>query len=193
MNKKLIIPIIFLSLVLMITPAMGEVTSADSWHQFHKDAAHTGSATADAPDNNHILWVSPGIEAIGATSPVIADNLVFVNCDVKSAGTTNLTALDINTGEVVWSEEIGDRTWESWASPAYNDGKIFVSMGGKVTCFDAVTHEILWEERNPTGESSCNGGPSIADGKVFFNDWAGSHYYARNETTSADSASSDIT
>ncbi|MCM1987061.1 PQQ-binding-like beta-propeller repeat protein [Methanococcoides seepicolus] len=181
--KRIIIPIVFLSLVLLISPAMAEETTSDSWHQFHKDAAHTGITTADAPDNNHILWVSPGIEAIGASSPVIADNLVFVNCDVQSLGTTNLIALDVNTGEVVWSEVIGDRAWESWASPAYNDGRVFASMGEFVTCFDAVTHEKLWEEVNPTGESSCNGGPTIADGKVFFEDWQGGYYYARNETT----------
>ncbi|NOQ48530.1 MAG: PQQ-binding-like beta-propeller repeat protein [Methanococcoides sp.] len=186
MNKKMktiIFTLVFLSLLLLISPAMAEETTDASWHQFHKDAAHTGSSTADAPDNNHVLWESPEIEAIAASSPVIADNLVFVNCDVKSAGTTNLTALDLNTGEVVWSEEIGARTWGSWASPAYNNGRIFTTMGPLVTCFDAVTHEKIWEKMNPTGQASCNGGPTIADGKVFSEDWQGGYYYARDETT----------
>nr|WP_321430991.1 PQQ-binding-like beta-propeller repeat protein [uncultured Methanolobus sp.] len=159
---------------------MAEESTAGTWHQFHKDAAHSGNTLSDAPENNNILWGSPAISAIASSSPVIAEDKVFVNC-VNDTG-SYLTALDINDGHVLWSEEVDPQQWGSWASPAYDDGKVFVSMGANITCFDASTHDILWDKR-PSGQASCNGGPAVADGKVFVEDWQGAHYYSYDETT----------
>ncbi|WP_321430988.1 hypothetical protein [uncultured Methanolobus sp.] len=45
--------------------------------------------------------------AIASSSPVIAEDKVFVNCVNETS--SYLTALDINTGNVSWSEEVDAR------------------------------------------------------------------------------------
>jgi outer membrane protein assembly factor BamB len=52
---------------------------------------------------------------------------------------------------------------------------------GKVTkCLHASNGSEIWNFT--TEHASCNGGPAIADGKVFISDWDGGHYYCLNET-----------
>ncbi|WP_094228423.1 outer membrane protein assembly factor BamB family protein [Methanolobus psychrotolerans] len=182
MKEKWIIPILFLSLFMIISPAVAEENTDGTWHQFHRDAANTGNTSSTAPDNNNILWSSPAISAIASSSPVIAEDMVFVNC--VDGEVSSLKALDIDTGNVLWSEEVDAQQWGSWASPVYDDGKVFVSMGTNITCFDASTHAVLWDKM-PSSQASCDGSPTVADGKVFVNDWQGAHYYSYDETTGA--------
>ena len=68
-----------LILVLMILPATAETTTDETWHQFHKDAAHTGSQV-EGPGSNQLAWMTDDLNATGDSSVVIAENKVFVNC-----------------------------------------------------------------------------------------------------------------
>jgi outer membrane protein assembly factor BamB len=179
--KKLIF--VFWGLMLLISPVIAEPTTDDIWHQFHKDVAHTGAQTT-GPNTSYIAWSSGPVDAISDSSVVIAKNKAFVNC-FKQVGPDTyswIKALNMTDGNVEWSTELDAQEWSSWSTPAYHDGRVFTSSGQNTTCLYASNGSIIWEFENPTGEASCNGGPTIADGKVFCNDWQGGNYYCLNET-----------
>lgn len=71
----------------------------DFWHQFHKDAAHSGLYQATIPEAHELSRTSNDIKAVFNASPVVAKGKVFVNCDRESG---SLKALDVNTGDVPW-------------------------------------------------------------------------------------------
>ncbi|MCM1987634.1 PQQ-binding-like beta-propeller repeat protein [Methanococcoides seepicolus] len=191
MNKKMktiIIPIFFLSLLLLISPAMAEETTDASWHQFHKDASNSGYSSSLAPDSNQILWASDEIDAIGSSSPAITEDKIFVNCFFRDSQTnvafSDLKALDTSTGSVLWNTSIPTVEYGSWSSPSYHDGNIFTSTGFETNCVNATTGEIIWTFTSTSGsKGSVNGGPTIADGKVFCSDWDGHHYFCLDEKT----------
>ncbi|WP_305063814.1 outer membrane protein assembly factor BamB family protein [Methanococcoides sp.] len=183
MNKKMktiIIPIVFLSLVLLISPAMAEETTTYPWEQFLRDPAHSGLYQSTLPEAYELSWTSSDIDAVFDATPVVAEGKVFVNCDWES---TSLKALNVSTGAVLWTTPVDEVQFMSWSSPAYHDGMVFTSTGRNTTCVNAATGNVEWTFTNPTGEASCNGGPMIADGKVFCSDWAGGHYYCLDEYT----------
>ncbi|WP_167879463.1 PQQ-binding-like beta-propeller repeat protein [Methanococcoides sp. NM1] len=177
-----------MSLVLLISPAMAEETTSDSWHQFHKDAGHTGYQII-GPDTNQIAWMSDPLDAIGDSSVVIAEGKVFVNCKEGGSwdsGLSYIKAVNLTDGSLEWSTGVDAMEYGSWASPAYHNGRVFTSSGQNTTCIDAATGNIIWTFENPPVDgvkaASVNGGPTIADGKVFCSDWDGGHYYCLNET-----------
>ena len=79
--------------------------------------------------------------------PVVADGRVFA---ASRSGT--LTALDAETGEVLWRDR--HPYTESWATPTYAAGKLLVfrgnsaapkgKEGGGIWCHDAQTGKLLW-------------------------------------------------
>jgi outer membrane protein assembly factor BamB len=181
-SKIIIFQSFILILVLMILPATAETTTDETWHQFHKDAAHTGSQV-EGPGSNQLAWMTDNLNATGDSSVVIAENKVFVNCKAGaswSSGNAWVKALNINDGTLEWSTQVDSVEYSSWSSPAYNNSCIFTSTGEYTTCIYANNGSVKWTFENPTGLPSCNGGPSVADGKVFCSDWYG-HYYCLNE------------
>lgn len=154
--------------LILFLPIVSEAL-ADDWPQFHKDPQHTGYSPSTAPHTNHLLWESADIGAVDASSVVSAEGKVFVNCG------SSITALDELTGVVLWSQPIvGGNSWGSWAGPAYDSGKVFIS-GDKVYAFDAATGTPLWAFDLPN--DACNGGPMAVNGRVYAGDWDGHHYY----------------
>ena len=87
--------------------------------------------------------------------------------------TLGFKALNINDGTLEWSTQVDSVEYSSWSSPAYNNSCIFTSTGEYTTCIYANNGSVKWTFENPTGLPSCNGGPSVADGKVFCSDWYG--------------------
>ena len=151
------------------------IVTMNDWTQFHYDDTNIGFSPSIAPNTNETLWISDNIGVVDSTSMVIADGRVFVNCD------NFLKAIDKYTGEVLWNTSVATTTTEgSWLSPSYHDGKVFIS-GLVVYCINATDGSIIWEYTLPT--SACNGGTTIADGRVFASDGGGLHYYCLDEET----------
>jgi PKD repeat protein len=146
-------------LLLLISPVMAEETTDASWQQFHKDANNTGYSPSSAPDTNQLLWESDAINAVGASSPVVAGDKVFVNCD---------------DGSVLWSYYLdagiksslslslqGDDVYIYFTSAA-EDGSLFCLMD------NGTEAELKWEY-NPEDDSEyILQGASISDGNVYF-------------------------
>ena len=154
--------------------------SATEWSQFHSNA---GFSFSDAPDTNVRAWISDDIGAEGSSSLIVADGKVFVYCvgwEGRDSDHTYLVALNESDGEVLWGTRIGPRVKWSWATPTYNNGKIYVSSAKSVYCIDATKEykgPILWDFIFPDGGGSVNGGPVVASGKVYVGSWDGGNYY----------------
>ena len=167
-------------------------SSIQDWAQFHYDTANTGNSPADAPDTNHVKWITEDIGAVAGSQAMIVGDMVFVYANDEVYGISR------ETGATIWNASIPGDTkdggWGSWASPAYNDGALFVSAGYNLTRIDAATGTKLQEIAFSDGGYSCNGGPTVADGMVFagsgFTPWgdnvARSHYYAFDENDLTD-------
>ena len=153
--------------------------TAGDWPQFHLDAAHRGASDFGAPRSNETAWISQDIGAQEGSSVAIADGKVLVNC------VENLVCLDQLSGEVLWNASFEARPdiCQVWgASPAYDDGKIFLSAL-KTICLNASDGKLLWSYAPPTGKGAVDGGPAVADGRVLTSDWDGHHYYCLDEDT----------
>ena len=100
-----------------------------------------------------------------SSSPVIYDDLLFINARVESE---SLIALNRSTGKEVWRAS-GIR--ESWNTPVVVTSKsgrkeLIVAMQGKVLAFDPATGKSLWSCKTDIGWYMV---PSIvaADGIVY--------------------------
>ena len=100
-----------------------------------------------------------------SSSPVIYDDLLFINASVESE---SLIALNRSTGKEVWRAS-GIR--ESWNTPVVVTSKsgrkeLIVAMQGKVLAFDPATGKSLWSCKTDIGWYMV---PSIvaADGIVY--------------------------
>ncbi|NPE28733.1 PQQ-like beta-propeller repeat protein [Methanococcoides sp. SA1] len=175
----------------------GALGDPSCWPQFLNSAENTGFSLSDACDDDKLLWSVRPLDTnqtlVSASSVVIAENKVFANCvgEVDMYGNPlgdvgALVAFDKDTGDELWNTTIDVAAWGSWSSPAYNDGNVFTSTGQDTTCVDAATGLILWAFTNPSGSSSCNGGPTLVEGKVICSDWDGKHYYCLDEDTGAE-------
>lgn len=173
MNKRIIG--VFLALVICIA-AIAPAIAID-WQQFHYDDTNVGTTASDAPDDNNLLWTSSVIGAVDGSSTVIAEGKVFVYCDGA------LKALDEFTGIEQWSVPIPTSGLDSWHSPTYHDGCVFITAGTNVYCRYASDGFEKWTWPIPSGHESCNGGTTVADGKVVVGDWDGGHYYCIDEAT----------
>ena len=130
--KKLLFIFVIINLILLASPTMAEESTDMTWHQFHKDVSNSGYSPSTAPDSNKILWESDVIDAIGASSPVVAEAKVFVNCD------GSLKALDVSSGSVLWSTSIPGIAYNSWSSPSYHAGNVFTATGFETNCINAT-------------------------------------------------------
>ena len=73
-----------------------------------------------------------------STDPLVADEKVFVIFN------SELHAIDADTGEIIWSYEIGKYPTSIATSIAIADEKVFVGAGAggeKIYCFDAAKGE----------------------------------------------------
>lgn len=101
--------------------------------------------------------------------PAISDNLVLIGEEgggrgIRKSGTrvppapSNFYALNVNTGEIVWSFEASD-----WIipAPAIGYGKVyFSSWDGNIYALNLADGKLIWKAKGGWA-------PVIADGKVF--------------------------
>jgi subtilase family serine protease len=154
--------------------------SASNWGEFHSNA---GFSLSETPDTCETAWISDDIGAESSSSLIVADGKIFVYCagwQKDYSDYTYLVALNESDGTVLWGTRIAPRKYSSWATPTYNDGRVYVSSGDGVYCIDATKEDrghVLWEYIFPDGGGSVNGGPAVANGKVYVGSWGGGHYY----------------
>jgi outer membrane protein assembly factor BamB len=116
-----------------------------------------------------LLWQVDGIE-VRFCSPLLHEDRLYV-CDVNA----RMFCLDANSGKKLWKKPLVYGR-NSMGSPVWADGKIFVNPvqtdffivkddGAKAT----VLHDQFFPSpENSTVDVELNGGPAVANGKVFF-------------------------
>ena len=153
-----------------------------TWSSFQGDQQRTGYHSGDAPGTNALLWMSEDIDAVRSSSVVIGEGKLFVYCfeRVDNKGQGYIAALDLANGSLLWKEPtLITNKWDSWATPAYHDGLVFTS--GDVARY-ASNGKPAWSEGRCLADGT-NGGPLVADGKVFIGNWDGHRYFAYDEKT----------
>ncbi|NPE28726.1 PQQ-binding-like beta-propeller repeat protein [Methanococcoides sp. SA1] len=168
---------------------VAEVVS-DSWEHFMGDLQHTGYSATAGPKTNATLWETADIDAEDGASMVIADDLglMFVISDAKDSpwtptvGYNNLSAINLNDGSVAWDVTFGDlelsnyNSYDSWATPAYNNGVVFTAGDGARYANNGT---LKW---GPL-PMNTNGGPLAVEGKVIVGNWDGKQYFCFDEET----------
>jgi outer membrane protein assembly factor BamB len=165
-----------LGFVLAATPALAAKEDATS---YHVNPAHDGQA--------HFKTFKPKLTVkwsrnMGGTVsyPLIVDGVVYVTW-VPHQGTkygTELSALDLQTGAILWHQRIKGTYFISNAT--YDNGQIFVlNVDGQLRAFDAKTGAPGFSIHLGT-EYSDESPPVAADGTVYA---AEASLYAVDETT----------
>jgi len=83
-------------------------------------------------------WLDRFLRMVMSTDPLVADEKVF------GVFNSELHAIDADTGEIIWSYEIGKYPTSIATSIAIADEKVFVGAGAggeKIYCFDAAKGE----------------------------------------------------
>jgi outer membrane protein assembly factor BamB len=122
-----------------------------------------------------IAW-SRGFPVLLEFPPIIVGNRLFT---VGNAGV--VVALNRTTGKRVWKRDLG---YLAASSPAYGDGKIYVTIlerakgvrAGRVAALNAKTGKIVWS-RNLSSRTESS--PVFADHRIFFGAENGSVYAMR--------------
>jgi outer membrane protein assembly factor BamB len=155
-----------------------QTVAGASWELFHGDQQLTGYYGGDAPDTNSQKWVSDNIGCVGGSSFAVGDGKLFVYC--LEGSVSYIAALDLVSGDLIWKEQCSaSNPYGSWATPAYHDGLVFTP--GDVARY-ASDGEPAWSAGHILPDNT-NGGPMVADGKVFIGNWDGSKYFAFDEKT----------
>jgi len=103
-------------------------------------------------------------------SPTVADGLVvFGSGSDREGDDARLTAVDADTGDVVWRHRVGSY---ARSAPAVVDGRVYAGGTEAVHCVDLATGEPRWtfdtgSVENVTPPDEVFAGVAVVDGTVF--------------------------
>ena len=143
--------------------------NADGWPAYGYDLHNTRNARSSAirsrnVDSLRVKWRHPLAStpywgAIAA-NPLVLDGTVYIQ-----GLDSNITALDLDTGQVQWQYTV------DIASPGPNGvavgwGHIYATTPTGVFALDARTHKRTWTRELTTGRGGVNIAPQVYDGVV---------------------------
>ena len=162
----------------------GKPEAQTNWPTFHGDNARTGFSTSKAPSKPNVLWKWTFEDFMqinydgnfDGNWPIIDDDKVFIAPE-------NIFALDLKTGQKVWSYAEEGRSFFPRGLVAGN-GKLFISANagddlrnlppGYVYALGENTGKFLWKYQTQKGISHSL--PLFADNKIFVGDDSGNIY-----------------
>ncbi len=113
-------------------------------------------------------YTDPGVEWGYASSPVIYNDRIIVQCDIPK--TPYITALDLATGREIWKTSRGDEV-STWCTPAIysKDGKTQVITNGfnHICGYDFDTGKEIWKLSN--GGDAPAPAPVVANDLIYLN------------------------
>lgn len=173
---------IFLICLTLLLVAATQLALGSDWAQFQNDKNNSGVTSDSAPQSNTSLanW-SAKIGPVVETAPVIGDGKVFV---VDGAG--NISAYNPN-GTLAWKNSTIQGVGGSFelATPAYNNGLLYVALSKGNTSTHAEIHAVYTnngtEEWNNTslGNYQTNTPVKYSNDRIFF----GTCYINPNDPT----------
>jgi outer membrane protein assembly factor BamB len=139
------------------TPQPGPVLGhADGeWPFFKHNLQRTGykPMTGSLPSGPVLQWTYTDpiwAENRGPeSSPIIANNMVFLGTIHHSLYGPSLMAFDLNTGVPKWVHSFGDSVEQGiWSTPAYYNGVVYAAnFDGVIKAIVAETGQELWQKR----------------------------------------------
>jgi outer membrane protein assembly factor BamB len=131
------------------------IVDAHDWSMYQQNPQHTGYSPFSIPESLTEAWIYQEYGKLRAYF-VVSDEKLFVVQDFS------LSALDINTGFVLWNKSL----LGNFASvPAVAHNKIYVSASGALLCYNADTGDIIWNYEVQLLD--IRSFPIVIDGKVF--------------------------
>jgi outer membrane protein assembly factor BamB len=130
------------------------------------DPGRTGEMPGTGPsDLPEVKWEHRFSEGLMST-PAIVDGVAYIGTgwigDLIETRPGTLDAIDIETGETIWSTPL---PISSESSPAVADGMVYVAdNAGTIYGVDAATGDIVW---NRATDRTLVGAPVVAGGTVF--------------------------
>lgn len=113
-------------------------------------------------------YSDPGVEWGYASSPVIFNDRIILQCDIPK--TPYITALDLATGKEIWKTSRGDEV-STWCTPAIysKNGKTLVITNGftHMCGYDFETGREIWKMGN--GGDAPAPTPVIANDLIYLN------------------------
>lgn len=144
---------------------------SDDWPTFRGNAARTGIAPGSLPDNLKLIWkYEPKLGKLRdsfESSAAIVDQVVYV-------GSLNgyLLALNANSGELIWSQLLGDGAIKS--SPAVSNGVVFVGHeDGTLHARNARDGSAKWSFKT---DGEIISSPNVVGDRVLFGSYDSSLY-----------------
>jgi outer membrane protein assembly factor BamB len=145
------------------------------WPQFRFSPRQTGYnpfehiLNLSNVSNLDLLWSGLGIGNGSQSSPVVANEVVYVaNGDTFFGTGNNLYAFKASDGTSLWSQPCLGRN--NGAAPAVADGVVYVTTGlsSRLCAFEAATGRPLWNQQLPSPDSyKIWASPTVADGVVY--------------------------
>ena len=85
---------------------------------------------------------------IGYSSPIEVNGVVYITGMKDKTGF--LTAIDRNSGKILWQKQYGPVWWKNFpgarTTPTFDNGKLYLfSSTGNLTCFDAESGDQIWQ------------------------------------------------
>jgi outer membrane protein assembly factor BamB len=152
------------------TKTEGEIASSpavvDGAVYFTSEEPTAGALYKLNADTGDVVWKQElpyeyqfqgGTEMLG--SPTVAAGMVFASANLRT-----YYAVDVNSGDVVWTFRDPDATEFIVSSPIYADGKLFIIDKFNIACLNATNGNTIWSFF--TGDE-LNISPSYADGKIY--------------------------
>ena len=137
------------------------------WSQFRGDPALTGVAGTNPPSSLELLWSHETGDVIDS-SAAVADGVVYVG-----VGNGDLLALDLESGELLWTYSTGSFIVES--SPAVAEGTVYVGdLDGNLHAVNVDDGHGVWTF--PT-DGEIKSSPVVVDDLVLVGSYD-THLYA---------------
>lgn len=179
MNIKKISALI-LSFVITITLSTNLVISAENnnWYSYRGD--NTNNAVVDykiptKADDAVLYWsskVGDGYDNSAIGSPILVNDFIIFCAETK------IYKMDKNTGEILQSEDMAERSNYNIISPTYDNGVVYVGLAnGTIQAFDFETLQSLWIYKDSLG-GQANSPIVCNDGYIYTGFW-------NSETTNA--------
>ena len=109
-----------------------------------------------------IRWAMYELPSGGSSSPVIADNRVYVYIHNKRVQKDITVCLDANSGEKLWQREMNvDRVTlhDASGTPCVVDGRVYITGARVCYCLASDTGEVIWKADTgvPATDPTING------------------------------------
>ncbi len=170
-----------LKIIVIITATMtmmpGIMASATDWTGFHAGLYNIGVTPDKAPvDNTSLNVIDVATSSTGSTG-IYTESLVVNDTVYSIAGEGIVYAVDINTGDVLWTSNT-DKGINSFVlgAPGYGNGTLFIpTNNGQIFALDADTGTVLWsddvESNNIYNYNQMNTPVTYEDGRIYFGEW----------------------